>query len=100
MCIGFLGIAFNEVIMEFSQELVRGSIVPVILALVSERPMYGYEMVKQVNARTGGRLEWREGTLYPTLHKLESEGMISSQWREAPAGEAGARQLKYYTITR
>ena len=89
--------------MEFSQELVKGSIVPVILALVRERPMYGYEMVKQVNARTGGRLEWREGTLYPALHKLEAEGLVTAEWRDAPAsGEnsAGGRQRKYYAITR
>jgi PadR family transcriptional regulator PadR len=89
--------------MDFSQDLVKGSIVPVILALVRERPMYGYEMVKQVNARTGGRLEWREGTLYPALHKLESEGLVRSEWRDAPTsdgGEATARQRKYYAITR
>lgn len=86
--------------MEFSNDLVKGSVIPVILALVKERPMYGYEMVKQVNARTGGRLEWREGTLYPALHKLESEGMISSEWRDAPAEGPGARQRKYYAITR
>jgi PadR family transcriptional regulator PadR len=88
--------------MEFSQDLVKGSIIPVILAMVRERPMYGYEMVKQVNARTGGRLEWREGTLYPALHKLESEGLINSEWRDAPTGDGGggARQRKYYAITR
>ena len=83
--------------MEVSQDLVKGSIVPVVLALVRERPMYGYEMVKLVNARTGGKLEWREGTLYPTLHKLESERLISSAWRDSPDG---ARPRKYYSITR
>jgi DNA-binding PadR family transcriptional regulator len=87
--------------MDFSQDLVKGSIVPVVLSLVAERPMYGYEMVKLVNARTGGRLEWREGTLYPTLHKLESDGLIRSEWSEAPAAPAGgARTRKYYSITR
>ena len=63
-----------------------------------------YELVKQVNARTGGRLEWREGTLYPALHKLESEGLVTAQWHDAPAasGEssAGGRQRTYYAITR
>ena len=82
--------------MEFSSELIKGSVVPVVLALLRERPMYGYEMVKQVNARTKGKLQWREGTLYPTLHKLESEGLISSRWREAERG----RPRKYYSITR
>lgn len=87
--------------MDFSQDLVKGSIVPVVLSLVAERPMYGYEMVKLVNARTGGRLEWREGTLYPTLHRLESDGLIASQWDEAPAAPTGgARTRKYYSITR
>lgn len=81
--------------MDFSQDLVKGSIVPAVLALLRERAMYGYEMVKQVNARTGGRLEWREGTLYPTLHKLESDGLIKSDWVESDGG----RPRKYYAIT-
>jgi DNA-binding PadR family transcriptional regulator len=99
--------------MEFGQDLVRGSIVPIVLALLKERPMYGYEIVKLVNARSGGRLEWKEGTLYPTLHRLESDGLLRSQWAEggtAPAGERGSgdgnggpggatRQRKYYAIT-
>jgi len=82
--------------MEFSSDLIKGSVVPVVLALLRERPMYGYEMVKQVNSRTNGKLQWREGTLYPTLHKLEADGFISSRWREAEKGRA----RKYYAITR
>src|SRR6185436_976522 len=84
--------------MDFSQDLVKGSIVPIVLALLKERPMYGYEMVKLVNARSGGRLEWKEGTLYPTLHRLEGEGLLKSRWAEA-AGHDGGRQRKYYAIT-
>ena len=88
--------------MDFSQDLVKGSIVPIVLALLRERPMYGYEMVKQVNARSGGRLEWREGTLYPALHRLEAEGLVKAEWKDAHAAEggAGARQRKYYALTR
>lgn len=86
--------------MDFSQELVRGTVAPVVLALLSQRPMYGYEIVKVVNLRTGGRLEWKEGTLYPTLHKLEAEGLVKSRWEDAPADEAPGRQRKYYSITR
>lgn len=100
--------------MEFGQDLVKGSIVPVVLALLGERPMYGYEIVKLVNARSGGRLEWKEGTLYPTLHKLESDGLLSSRWAEAPAGtpagpggngddrdgdRPAGRRRKYYAVT-
>ena len=68
----------------------------IILALLAERPMYGYEMVKLVNARSGGLLEWKEGPLYPTLHRLEGEGLLKAEWREnAPTG----KQRKYYRIT-
>ncbi len=86
--------------MDFSQDLVRGSIVPIVLAMLKDRAMYGYEMVKVVNARTNGRLEWREGTLYPALHRLEADGLISSRWADAPAAEAPGRMRKYYSITR
>lgn len=95
--------------MDFGQDLVKGSIVPVVLALLGERPMYGYEIVKLVNARSGGRLEWREGTLYPALHKLEADGLLGSRWADAPPGPAAGgpdgdakptgRRRKYYAIT-
>ena len=104
--------------MEFGQDLVKGSIVPAVLALLGERPMYGYEMVRLVNARSGGRLEWREGTLYPALHKLEADRLVTSRWADAPppaappaaapgptAAAGGGedkptgRRRKYYAIT-
>lgn len=86
--------------MDFSQDLVRGSIVPIVLSLLHERPMYGYEIVKTVNARSGGKLEWKEGTLYPTLHKLEGENLVKAQWQDAPSDEAPGRKRKYYLITK
>ncbi len=86
--------------MDFSQNLIRGSVIPMVLALLRERPMYGYEMVKLVDARTGGRLEWKEGTLYPALHRLEAGGLVSSKWRDVPEGRAAGRKRKYYAITR
>jgi PadR family transcriptional regulator PadR len=82
--------------MTFSPDLIKGSMAPAILSLLSQRPMYGYEMVKLVDARTGGKLLWRQGTLYPALHKLESDGLITANWSSA----AGGRSRKYYSITR
>lgn len=82
--------------MNFSEDLVRGSIAPIILQLLREKPMYGYEMVKVVNGRSGGRLEWKEGTLYPALHRLESARLVTSRWEEAPSG----KKRKYYFISR
>ncbi|HEX8323983.1 MAG TPA: PadR family transcriptional regulator [Tepidisphaeraceae bacterium] len=84
------------------KDLVRGSVVPVVLSLLAEQPMYGYEMVRLVNARTNGVLEWKEGTLYPTLHGLEAGGLIKSEWRDVKtaSGDVGERQRKYYVLTR
>ncbi len=86
--------------MDFSNDLIRGSVVPIVLSLLKDKPMYGYEMVKVVNARTGGKLEWKEGTLYPALHRLAGTGLISAKWVAAPKGEAPGRKRKYYSITR
>ncbi len=82
--------------MTFDSDLVRSTAGPIVLELVSERPMYGYEIIKVVNARTQGAFEWKEGTLYPCLHRLEVAGLIASDWETAPSG----RRRKYYRITR
>ncbi|KPK64957.1 MAG: DNA-binding protein [Planctomycetes bacterium SM23_32] len=81
--------------MGFDRELVKGTTATVVLRLLREREMYGYEMVKEVNARTGGLFKWKEGTLYPCLHRLEVDGLLRSHWREAPNG----KKRKYYRIT-
>ncbi len=86
--------------MDFSQDLIRGSVVPVILAMLKDRPMYGYEILKLVNSRTNGQLEWKEGTLYPTLHRLQAQRYITAKWADAPSDEAPGRKRKYYSITR
>lgn len=83
--------------MDFSQDLVRGTVVPILLALLDERPMYGYEIVKLVNVRTNGRFEWKEGTLYPALHRLEGAGLIRAKWQTA---DDTGKQRKYYVVTR
>ena len=82
--------------MVMNADLMKGSTLPLVLKLLSEREMYGYEMIKVINDRTNGALEWKEGTLYPCLHQLEADGLIRSDWREAP----GERRRKYYSITR
>lgn len=82
--------------MGFNGDLVKGSMTPIMLKILSRREMYGYEIVKVVHDRTGGRFEWKEGSLYPCLHRLEAGGLLKSVWRDAPNGKA----RKYYRITR
>lgn len=82
--------------MTYDADLMRGVVQPIVLQLVSERAMYGYEIIKVVNERTDRALEWKEGTLYPCLHRLEGSGLIKSEWGESDTG----RKRKYYSITR
>ena len=82
--------------MRFSSDLMRGVAEPIVLQLVAERPMYGYEIIKVVNQRTNQAFQWKEGTLYPCLHRLEGARLIEGEWREAASG----KQRKYYAITR
>ncbi|MBN2449777.1 MAG: helix-turn-helix transcriptional regulator [Lentisphaeria bacterium] len=81
--------------MAVSQEMMKGTVLPIILKLLSEKAMYGYEMIQVVNERTDGVLAWKEGTLYPWLHRLEQEGLVQSFWEES----AGGRRRKYYALT-
>lgn len=82
--------------MAFDRDLVRSMAEPIVMRLVAERPMYGYEIIKVVNERTDGAFLWKEGTLYPCLHRLEGGGLIRGEWE----GPEGGRQRKYYRITR
>ena len=60
----------------------RGDVRAAILALLSERPMHGYEMIQELSARTGGVWQPSPGSVYPTLQMLEDEGLIASQESE------------------
>ena len=77
-------------------ELIKGTLSLIILSLLSRRTMYGYEIVATVKEETDGVLEWKAGSLYPSLHKLEKDGMIRGEWE----GEPDTRQRKYYHITK
>ncbi|USG65940.1 PadR family transcriptional regulator [Brevibacillus ruminantium] len=81
--------------MTINKELLKGSTVILILTLLQEKPMYGYEMIKEMEKNSSGILTLKEGTLYPILHTLESERLVEAFWSQ---GE-GERKRKYYRIT-
>ena len=60
----------------------RGNVRAAILALLAERPMHGYEMIQELDARTGGVWRPSPGSVYPTLQLLEDEGLIASREAE------------------
>jgi PadR family transcriptional regulator, regulatory protein PadR len=78
----------------FNRELVKGSTSLILLQLLNERDMYGYELVKELEQRSDNGLSVKEGTLYPALHKLEKQEYIECYWREQEKGPA----RKYYRI--
>lgn len=79
----------------FNRELVKGSTALILLQLLAEKDMYGYEIVKEMEKRSGNALQVKEGTLYPALHRLEKQQYIEAYWREPEKGPA----RKYYKIT-
>lgn len=77
-------------------ELLKGTLSLLILSLLSRKAMYGYEIAATVHRDTDGTFTWREGSLYPSLHKLEQGGLITGKWEEKETG----RKRRYYHITK
>lgn len=79
----------------YSKELLKGTLQTIILKLLSENGrMYGYEITQKVKEMTAAELVLTEGALYPTLHKLESKGLLMTE-KEIASG----RTRKYYSLT-
>ncbi|HEY7144213.1 MAG TPA: PadR family transcriptional regulator [Streptosporangiaceae bacterium] len=74
-------------------ELRRGVLGPCVLAMLSARPRFGLELVRDL-AAAGGLLT-SDGTVYPLLNRLRDAGLVSSHWQAAE----GERARRYYTIT-
>lgn len=79
----------------FNRELVKGSTSLLVLQLLNERDMYGYELVKEIGQRSDQNLQVKEGSLYPGLHKLERQEYLEHYWQDQEKGPA----RKYYRIT-
>lgn len=79
-------------------DLIRGNVDTVILKVLFEGDRYGYDLIKQINARSGGQWEIRQATLYASLKRLEKQEFISSYWDSAESESGGGRR-KYYTLT-
>lgn len=77
------------------RELRKGSSALLLLHLLAERPMYGFELAERLRDSTDGLLAFKEGTLYPALHRLEREGLVESFWQDSPAGP----RRRYYRLT-
>ena len=82
--------------MKIDKSLMTGSTTLLILSLLSGEEMYGYQMITELSRRSDRTFELKEGTLYPILHALEAERLVTVREKEAETG----RVRKYYRITK
>ncbi len=73
----------------------KGSTTVLILTLVAEKPMYGYQIVKELKRRSKGYFAFKEGTLYPALHRMEKDDLLRGEWQVVEKGPS----RKYYHLT-
>lgn len=81
--------------MSIDSKLLTGSMGLLLLDVLAKGESYGYAITAHVRDASGGRFEFKEGSLYPALHRLERDALIESFWVERD----GARRRKYYRIT-
>lgn len=78
-----------------SKELVGASARPILLSVLARGESYGYAIMQNMHDLSNGEIAWKDGTLYPVLHRLEDAGLVSSRWSASESG----RRRKYYAIT-
>jgi PadR family transcriptional regulator PadR len=76
-------------------QLLKGTVPFLVLSVLADGELYGYEIAQRIRERSGAVLAPSEGTLYPTLHRLERDGAVVAEWR---SGERGPRR-RYYHLT-
>ncbi len=78
-----------------SRKLIAASYRPLVLSLIERKSTYGYDLIQQIGDLSGDSIRWSPGKLYPLLHELEAEGLLSADWQTENAG----RDRKVYAIT-
>lgn len=80
---------------DYGRELLKGNTNCLLLCLINQQPTYGYQIIKELEKRSNGYFRFKEGTLYPALHRMEKEKLIKGKWQMLPNGQ----QRRYYYIT-
>ena len=76
-------------------DALNGQLDALILATVGDEPAHGYATLQRLRQRSHGAFDLAEGTIYPALHRLERDGLLSSSW----STESGRRR-RVYRVTR
>lgn len=81
--------------MSINKELVKGSTKKLLLAVIAQQPMHGYQIAKEIETQSKEVFSLGSGSVYPALHALEKKGYLRSTWKEHDG-----RERKYYSLTR
>lgn len=77
------------------KDILKGNTALLVLSLIESRDMYGYEIIKELKRKSENVFELQEGSLYPVLHTLEEQRLVTSYYGETES----ARKRRYYSIT-
>lgn len=80
---------------DLPKDLIAATSIPLLLTILQQGESYGYEIIKMLKEKSGGKLEFAEGTLYPILKKMEEKGWLAAVWKKAE----NERERKYYHLT-
>lgn len=75
-------------------DTLNGQLDPLILATLADEPAHGYAILQRLRERSRGAFDLAEGTLYPALHRLERDGLLTSAW-----SAASGRRRRVYRLT-
>lgn len=89
------GQAHTGATMRFDRELLKGNTGTVVLAILDQGPLHGYQIAKEMRSRSDDALQLGQGVLYPILHRLEERGLIRGEWEQS----TGTPSRKRYSIT-
>src|SRR6058998_12952 len=86
----------EDIEMSKPSDLVQGTLDMLLLKILALEPMNGFAVSQRLKQVSGDVLQVSDGSLYPSLHKLEQEGWITAEWRTSDLG----RRAKFYELTR
>ena len=79
----------------YVRQLLRGVVEPLLLCIIGELPIYGYEIARELDRRSQGYFDLTASTIYSALRRLESRGLVLSSWQQV----ARKQKRRYYELT-
>lgn len=81
--------------MKFNREILKGHLTVIVLAVLADGPCHAYALSRRIQDKSLGVFDFGEGTVYPTLRKMENEGLIEPRWVERETGP----KIKEFSLT-